>query len=73
VVIHSSTPTPCTLKQCIEHLRQESGVLIPESDDDWSKQKRTDVVIQRTHIVKDTIKEAKKKRFDPSKLICVRI
>ena len=40
---------------------QQSGVHIPEYDADWSIQTRTDVVIRRTHLVKDAIiKEAKR-------------
>ena len=71
---YSSTSTiSYTLEQCIEHLRQQSGVHIPEDDADWGIQTRTDVVIRRTHLVKDAIKEAKKNRFDPSKLISVSI
>ena len=62
-----------TLEQCIEYLRHESGVVIPESDEDWVELKRTDVVIRRAHILSDAIKEAKKKKFDPTKFIRVRI
>lgn len=42
------------------------------SDEDWMVLKCTDVVIWRAHILKDAIKEAKKKKFDPTKFISVR-
>ena len=42
-------------------------------DDDWSAQPRTKIVIRRANLVKDAVKEAKKNRFDSSKLICVSI
>ena len=46
---------------------------MPEHDEDWAVIIRTDVVIRRTNILRDAIKEAKKKRFDPTKFISVRI
>ena len=70
---YSSTSTLHTLKQCIEHLRQQSKLHIPTGDDDWSALPRTDIVIRGTHLVKDAVKEAKKNRFDSSKLICVSV
>ena len=42
-------------------------------DEDWSVHPRTDIVVRRTHLIKDAVKEAKKNRFDSSKLICVSI
>lgn len=61
-----------TLEECIDYLRHKSGVVVPVSDEDWMVLKRTDVVIRRAHILKDAIKEAKKKKFDPTKFISVR-
>ena len=61
------------MQECIEHLRQESKLHVPTDDDDWSAQLRTDIVVRRMHLIKDAVKEAKKTRFDPSKLICVSI
>lgn len=44
---------------------------IPNDIEEWSRQIQTDIVIRRKYAVKDAIKEAKKRRFDPTKLICV--
>jgi len=47
--------------------------MIPTTDDDWCGIDRTDIVVRRTELVKDAVKEGKKKRFSPSKLTNVSI
>lgn len=67
----SSVRNLYTTRQCIELLQQECAIIIPKINDDWSKFKRTDVVVRRGDLVKDAIKEGKKKRFDATKLLRV--
>ena len=72
MLICSSTPGDLSLNECVEHLRKESGMVFPETNNDWSKQKHTNVMVRRECFLKDAMKETKKKRFDPTKLIYAR-
>lgn len=49
----SSTSTLHTLQQCKEHLRQQSKLHVP-----MGAQLYTDIVVRRTHVVKNAVKEA---------------
>ncbi|XP_065917601.1 uncharacterized protein [Dysidea avara] len=60
-----------SLQECIENLRQENGIVIPTTDHDWFEIDRADIMVRRSELVKDAVKEGRKKRFSPSKLINV--
>ena len=62
-----------SLQECIENLRQENGIVIPTTDHDWFEIDRADIMVRRSELVKDAVKEGRKKRFSPSKLINVSI
>ena len=63
--------TPETLIDVILKLQKECGILIPDSPEDWLNCSRTYIDIRRDKVLEDGIREAKKKRFDPSKLLNV--
>ena len=44
---------------------------MPTNDEQWSDAPRTIIDVRRDFVLKDAIREAKKKKFDPSKLLRV--
>lgn len=47
--------------------------MIPTDDDNWAECKRTYIDVRRSMVLVDGLREAKKLRFDPTKLLSVRL
>ena len=52
-------------------MRKQWGVMIPVSEDELATSPRTSVDIRRDRVVEDAIREARKEKFDPTKLLSV--
>ena len=53
-------------------LRQKTNIRIPAvTSEEWEVIPRTSIDVRRDFVVQDGIREARKKRFDPSKLLRV--
>ena len=59
------------MKGFLDALRNRFGVVMAISDEDWDRLPRTHVTIRRDRVVKDALREARKPRFDPAKLLKV--
>ena len=64
----ASPKEPTSLADIIRQLQKECGLKIPMSEE-WGDIPRTPIDIRRTMVVKDGLREAKKSRFDPTKLV----
>ena len=64
---------PDCVKDIIQLLQKQHGLKLPESDEEWIDVPRTSICVRRSFILKDGLKEAGKSRFDPAKLLKVRI
>lgn len=64
---------PTTLRELLAHLQKKNGVRIAVTEDDWATIPRTHVLVDRDTLLQDAIREAKKSRFDPTKVLDVRI
>lgn len=62
---------PQNLEEVILALQRESGIMIPSTDELWSLSPRTTIDVRRSMILKDGLREGKKARFDPTKLLKV--
>ena len=54
-------------------LQKECNLKIPVTEENWTEFPRTPVDIRRSMVVKDGLREARKPRFDPTKLLKVSI
>ena len=63
--------TPSTLQEIILELRRDCGIMIPTTDEQWAMCPRTSIDIRRNCLIQDGLREAKKQRFDPAKLLNV--
>ena len=64
---------PQTLAECIRMLQQMNGIVLPQLDTDWYQIDRQDVDIRRNHILEDSLREGKKRNFDPKKVVKVSV
>lgn len=62
---------PTTSADIIWLLRKECGLKIPTTEEEWGEIPRTTIDIRRTMVVKDGLREARKSRFDTTKLLNV--
>ena len=46
---------------------------MPTGEDHWFDFERSSIDVRRTHFLQDALKEARKKRFDPEKLLNVSV
>ena len=53
-------------------LQLENKLLIPSTDEDWDSVARCSIDIRQGFVVPDALREARKRRFDPTKLLSVR-
>ena len=67
----ASPKEPTSLADIIRQLQKECGLKIPMSEEEWGDIPRTPIDIRRTMVVKDGLREARKARFDPTKLLKV--
>ena len=62
---------PSCLKDIILSLQKQHRVKLPENDEEWADVARTSICIRRAMVLQDGLKEARKARFDPAKLLKV--
>lgn len=62
---------PTSLQDVIIQLQHKYGLCIPTTDEEWAMCSRMNVDIRRSDVLNDGIREAKKTRFDPTKLLKV--
>ena len=67
----ASLKEPTSLADVIRLLQKECGLKIPTSEEEWGEIPRTPIDIRRTMVVKDGLREARKSRFDSTKLLNV--
>ena len=60
---------PTDLAECIGVLRQNAGLTIPTTDEEWIDTPRNSIDVRRKHLLTDTLREVKKRRFDDSLLL----
>lgn len=63
-------PASC-YDQLLSRLRQRCGFRLPVSEDDWMLLPRTRLLIRRELVLKDALRQARRDRFDPAKLLSV--
>lgn len=64
---------PKTVADIVLSLQRKCGLRMPVTDEDWIGIPRTPVDIRRSVVVKDAIREARKPRFDATKLLKVSV
>jgi hypothetical protein len=55
----------------IAALQAGLGVKVPSTDEGWETLPRTHITVRRDKLLADAMKEARKARFDPTKLLNV--
>ena len=69
LIIIGSDKEPECVGDIVRMLQQNNGFDLPKSDDDWADIPRQTVDIRRDFVVSNALREAKKKRFDSTKLL----
>ena len=62
---------PASLKDAINLLQEKCGIVIPKNDQEWEGVSRMCIDVRREHVLADGLREAKKSRFEPAKLLKV--
>lgn len=57
--------------ELLSSLQERCGVRVPVSDDDWEVVPRAHILVRREGVLEDALKEARKTRFDPTKILKV--
>ena len=60
---------PCRILDCVAKLRAKINFTMPATEEDWINLDRTEIDVRRSHILADALKEGRKRRFDPTKLL----
>ena len=63
---------PTSLKDAISLLQNKCSLMIPKNDREWEGIPRMSIDVQREYVLTDGLREAKKSRFEPMKLLKVR-
>ena len=56
---------------CIAKLRAQINFTMPATDEDWIEADRAEIDVRRDYVLLDALKEGRKKRFSPEKLLKV--
>ena len=64
---------PTYLKDVVLLLQKRNGIKIPETEEEWADASRNNIFIRRSQVLQDGLKEVKKSRFNPTKLLNVRM
>lgn len=70
VVLHIYREPTC-LADILVHLQNTYGVVVPTTDEEWATIPRISFHIRRDKVLDDAMREAKKPRFNPTKLLNV--
>lgn len=62
---------PTNLIELILKLQAQCGLSVPTTDEDWAICPRMCIDVRRSKLLADGLREAKKTRFDPTKLLKV--
>ena len=54
-------------------MQKQNGMKIPVTEEDWVTFPRTHIIVNRETLLQDALREAKKDRFDPTKVLDVRM
>ncbi len=68
---HCHCREPTTSKELLATLQKQNGVMIPILDEDWATFPRTHMIVKRETLLEDALREARKSRFDPTKVFNV--
>ena len=63
---------PASYDELLKGLQQKCGFRPALSDEDWLTFPRTKILVRREKLLPDALREARKRRFDPVKLLSVR-
>lgn len=59
------------MKDAITLLQKKCGIVIPKNDQEWEGVPRMSIDVRREYVLADGLREAKKSRFEPAKLLKV--
>jgi len=62
---------PTSFKEVIEEVRKQWCIVMPANEDELATLPRTSVDIRRDKVVENAIREARKAKFDSTKLLSV--
>lgn len=62
---------PQTTLDCVSELRAQMNFTMPSTDEGWMDAEVTEIDVRRDFVLVDALKEGRKKRFDPRKLLKV--
>ena len=62
---------PTSFKDVLTSLQDKHGVKMVSCDEDWNTLPRTNVLVRRGKVLTDALREVRKTRFDPTKLLNV--
>ncbi len=63
---------PTNLPDCVKFLQKQAKFTMPECDDDYYDNVVTEIDVRRDMVANDAFREARKRKFQPSKLLKVR-
>ena len=69
--VEQASVEPAGPRDLVATLRSSCGMQLPSSDDEWVTFPRTSIIVRRKHVLEDALREAKKARFDPNKILNV--
>ena len=65
---------PNSTAECIKTLQKQCHFVMPCCDEDYYQEgSSTEIDVRRDMVVRDALREARKRKFDPSKLLKVRM
>ena len=62
---------PTSFSDLLVDMQKKCGVAMLATDEEWAVCPRTSVTIRRDRVVEDALREARRPRFDPTKLLKV--
>ena len=72
-ILVASCREPACLKDIVSSLQRACGLRMPKTDEEWLQVPRTALDVRRSMVVVDGLREARKPRFDVTKLFNVRM
>ena len=64
---------PTSFGELLAILQRQNDIKVVASDEDWETIPRTHILVRRGKVLEDALREVRKDRFDPTKLINVRL
>ncbi len=60
---------PSSFAELLQNIQRACGVRLALTPEDWATLPRTNMVVRRERFLEDAMHEARKRRFDPTKLL----